>query len=97
MYKHCNAYIVSTDMGALFDLAAFSLHTLYLLYYCVIEKLVDCILCISTQKSRVPRWERELRRRLLLAPDGTKARCQMAGCRRSTATDRNVNVMVAHG
>ena len=37
----------------------------------------------------------ELRRCLLLAPDGTKARCQLAGCRRSTATDRDVDVMVA--
>ena len=85
--------------------AAFSLRTLYIptILLFVVEKLRlakllikhDCILCISTQRSRVPRWERELRRRLLLAPDGTKARCQMVGCRRSMATDRDVDVMVA--
>ena len=82
--------------------AAFSLHTLYIptILLCVIEKLrlakllikLDCILYISTQRSRVPVWEREVRRRLLLAPAGTKARCQMAGCRRSAATDRDVDV-----
>ena len=85
--------------------AAFSLHTLYIptILLCVIEKLrlakllikLDCILYISTQRSQVPQWEREIRRRLLLAPAGTRARCQLAGCRRSTVTDRDVDVMVA--
>ena len=31
------------------------------------------VYCIYPQRSRVPEWERELRRRLLLAPDGTEA------------------------
>ena len=86
--------------------AAFSLHTLYLLLDCaslksLFERLAklqikdDCILYISTQRSRVFLWEKLLRRRLLLAPAGTQARCQVAGCRRSAATDRDVGVMVS--
>ena len=71
-------------------------------YYCaslksLFERLAKLQIkydCIS-QRSRVHSWEKVLRRRLLLVPAGTQARCQVAGCRCSAATDRDVDVMVS--